>query len=251
MRFEGKVVVITGGASGIGKQCAIEFAGEGAQVALADINEVAGVDTCELLKHEGCEADFYQLDVSDYAHVKGVFRRIVDDYGKIDIAVNNAGIGGKSPARTAEHTMEDWEQVIAVNQNGVFYCMKEELKVMELRKQGAIVNISSIAGIRGLPRQLAYTASKHAVVGMTRTAALEYARMGIRVNVVCPVFTNSPLLEKLFGLKEELRDKLIRTIPMGRYGEVSDVANVVLWLSDERSAFITGQVIPVDGGQTA
>lgn len=251
MKFEGKVVFITGGASGIGLHCARSFAREGAQVALADKSEVAGVDACEALKHEGYEADFYHLDVSEYTQVKAVVSSVIGDYGKIDIAVNNAGVGGAHPARTADHTIEDWDRVIAVNQSGVFYCMKEELTHMQTRNKGAIVNISSIAGLKGLPRHLAYTASKHAVVGMTRTAALEYAKKGIRVNAVCPVFTNSPMLEELFSFRDDLKAKLIQTIPMGRYGEVGDIVNAIMWLCQDESTFITGLCIPVDGGQTA
>ena len=251
MRFKNKVVFITGGASGIGRNCAFQFARAGAQVALADKSEIKGVETCEEMKHAGFRADFYHMDVSDYEQVKTIIENVIDDYGKLDVAVNNAGVGGAVPARTAEHTLEDWDKVLAVNQSGVFYCMKEELRHMQSRQSGAIVNISSIAGIKGLPRQLAYTASKHAVIGMTRTAALEYARSGIRVNAVCPVFTNSPMLEEMFGLREELRDKLVRTIPTGRYGEVEDVVNAIMWLCDDNSSFITGIHLPVDGGQTA
>jgi len=234
MRFDGKVVFITGGASGIGKNCAMQFAEEGAQIALADWKEKSGVETLEMLTHQGYTADFYHLDVSNHAQVALVIRTVIDDFGKIDIAINNAGVGSQTPAKTAEHTLEDWDRVIAVNQSGVFYCMKEELAHMKERKKGSIVNLASIAGLRGLPNQLAYTASKHAVIGMTKTAALEYADLSIRVNAVCPVFTNSPMLEELFKSKEGLKEKLIRTIPLRRYGEVEDITNAIMWLCDER-----------------
>ena len=251
MRFEGKVVFITGGGSGIGREAALHFAKEGGQIAVADWNADAGEETVRLAKEITPHAKNYPLDVSQYDQVRTVVERVVSDFGKLDIALNNAGIGGKHAFRTAQHTLEDWDHVIAVNQTGVFYCMKEELRHMETQGSGSIVNISSIAGIKALPRQLSYVASKHAVIGMTKTAALEYARKGIRVNAVCPVFTNSPLLEKMFSQKEELRDKLVRTIPVGRYGEVNDIVNVIAWLCDDDSSFITGIHIPVDGGQTA
>lgn len=251
MNFENKVVFITGGASGIGLESAFRFGHEGAKVAIADLNTETGNKALAQLQEKEISARFYHLDVSNYDQVAEVIKNVKDDFGRLDIALNNAGIGGKHPFKTAEHTLEDWDNVIAVNQTGVFYCMKEELTIMKDQKSGVVINISSIAGLKALPRQLAYVASKHAVIGMTKTAALEYARDNIRVNAVCPVFTNTPLVEKMFEQKEELRNALVRTIPVGRYGEVGDISNAILWLADERSSFITGVCLPVDGGQTA
>lgn len=251
MRFKDKVVFITGAASGIGRAAALQFANDGAHLALSDWNATGLEETKSMVEATGAKANAYQLDVSDYAQVKSVMQRVQADFGSVDVALNNAGIGGKNSFKTAQHTLDDWERVVAVNQTGVFYCMKEELAIMETQDSGAIVNISSIAGMKALPRQLAYVASKHAVIGMTKTAALEYARKGIRVNAVCPVFTNSPMLEQMFTAKEDLRDKLIRTIPVGRYGETADIVNAIQWLCDPNSSFITGLSIPVDGGQTA
>ncbi len=251
MRFQDKVVFITGAASGIGRDSAIQFAKEGGHVAIADWNVTGLEETKKLLNEYGVQVQSFQLDVSNYDQVAQVCKQITADFGRLDIALNNAGIGAVNNFRTAEHTLEDWDRVIAVNQSGVFYCMKEELAIMALQGSGAIVNISSIAGLRALPRQIAYVASKHAVIGMTKTASSEYAKFGIRVNAVCPVFTNSPMLESMFSLREDLRSKLVHTIPVGRYGETSDIVNAITWLCDDESSFITGLALPVDGGQTA
>lgn len=251
MSFKNKVVFITGGASGIGKDCAQQFGRQGAKIAIADWNHEQGTTIAEEFKQDGIDAKYYALDVRSYEEVKSAVSSVKADYGRIDIAVNSAGLGGKHPYKTAQHTIEDWDHVIAVNQTGLFYCMKEELAIMEEQGSGVVINIASIAGLRALPRQLAYVASKHAVVGMTKTAAIEYARKGIRVNAVCPVFTNTPLVEAMFEQKEELRDVLVKTIPVGRYGEVDDISNAILWLSDEASSFVTGLCLPIDGGQTA
>ena len=250
-RFQDKVVFITGSATGIGRECAIQFSQQGAKVAISDVNLTGLEQTKEDILGNGGNVKSYQLDVSQYQQVRSVIEKVESDFGTIDIAVNNAGIGAKNNLRTAEHTLEDWDRVIAVNQSGVFYCMKEELAVMQEHSTGSIVNISSIAGMRALAKQNAYVASKHAVIGMTKTAAAEYARKGIRVNAVCPVFTNSPLLEQMFSQREDLRAKLVHTIPVGRYGETSDIVNAITWLCDEQSSFITGLALPVDGGQTA
>ncbi len=251
MRYKDQVVFITGAASGIGRAAAIQYAKDGAQLALSDWNATGLEETKGMVNDLSTKVHTYQLDVSNYDQVKSVMQSVKADFGKIDIALNNAGIGAKNALRTGEHTLEDWDRVIAVNQTGVFYCMKEELVIMKEQGSGAIVNIASIAGLKALPRQIAYVASKHAVIGMTKTAALEYAKYGIRANAVCPVFTNSPMLEEMFSVREDLREKLVHTIPVGRYGETSDIVNAIQWLSDPNSSFITGLSIPVDGGQTA
>lgn len=251
MDFKGKTVFITGGASGIGKECAKEFGHRGANIAIADWNKENNDQTEKELKAQGIKTKAYLLDVTDYKQVQKTLQQVVSDFGALDIALNNAGIGAKNSFKTAEHTLEDYDNVVAVNQTGVFYCMKEELTIMSKQGSGVVINISSIAGMRALPRQLAYVASKHAVIGMTKTAAVEYAKTGIRVNAVCPVFTNTPMVESMFEQHEELRGALVKTIPVGRYGEVSDISNAILWLADESSSFITGLCLPVDGGQTA
>ena len=251
MRFKDQVVFITGAASGIGRQAAIMFGEEGAKLAISDWNATGLEETKGILEEKGVTTRAYQLDVSDYAEVKEALAKVKLDFGSVDIGLNNAGVGAINNFKTAEHTLDDWDRVLAINQSGVFYCMKEQLAIMKEQGSGAIVNISSIAGMRALPRQIAYVASKHAVIGMTKTAALEYARDGIRVNAVCPVFTNSPMLEAMFNIKDDLREKLVHSIPVGRYGETSDIVHAIMWLCDPQSSFITGLSLPVDGGQTA
>lgn len=249
MRFKDQVVFITGGASGIGKAAAFAFAQEGARIAIADLQQELGESVVKDLQEKGTDATFVVCNVADYNAVKAAVQHCYDHFGRLDIGLNNAGIGGPM-ASTREMELQDWDRVVAVNQSGVFYCMKEELAVMEKQGSGCIVNVSSIAGLRGLPRQIAYTASKHAVIGMTKTTALEYARYGIRVNAICPVFTNTPLVDQLFASVEGIDQKLLRTIPMRRFGEVEDIVNAILWLCDPASSFVTGLALPIDGGQS-
>ncbi len=250
MRFKDKVVVITGAASGIGRGAALQFAKEGAKVVVSDINEEKGKVTVSDIEAAGGAATFIAANVADYEAVQTLMQGAVKTFGRIDIALNNAGLGAP-PAKTADVKLKDWDFVLAINQTGVFYCMKEALKQMETQGSGCIVNIASMAGLRGLPNQIAYTASKHAVVGMTRTAALEYAKRGIRVNAVCPVFTSTPLLDLLFQAKEGMDKMLLQTIPVRRFGEVEDIVNAITWLCDEQSSFVTGMALPIDGGQSA
>ena len=249
MRFKNKIVLITGGASGIGKATAEFFAEEGANLVISDVQEDLGKQVVAKLNKEGDKAIFIHADISKLEEVKQMIVQTIDRFGRLDIAINNAGIGG-SLMPTSEVNPSDWDRVIAVNQTGVFYCMKEELAIMREQRSGCIVNISSIAGIRGLPNQLAYVASKHAVVGMTKTVAMEYARYGIRTNAVCPVFTHTPLVEQLLSMRADMEEKLLKTIPLRRFGEVEDIVNGISWLCDDASSFITGMILPIDGGQT-
>ena len=249
MRFKDQVVFITGGASGIGKAAAFAFAQEGAHIAIADVQEELGQQVVAELNNQGTKATFVFCNVADYSSVRAAVQHCHAHLGRLDIGLNNAGIGGPM-ASTREMELPDWDRVLAVNQSGVFYCMKEELVIMDQQGSGCIVNVSSVAGLRGLPRQIAYTASKHAVIGMTKTTALEYARYGIRVNAICPVFTKTPLVDQLFASVEGIDQKLLRTIPMRRFGEVDDIVNAILWLCDPASSFITGLALPIDGGQS-
>ena len=180
MRFKEKVVFITGAASGIGRTAAIAFAREGGKLAIADMNADGLAETKEMIANAGSPVASYVLDVAKYDQVRDVIEEVRGRFGSLDIGLNNAGIGARNTLRTGEHTLDDWDRVLAVNQSGVFYCMKEQLRIMQEQGSGAIVNISSIAGMRAMPRQIAYVASKHAVIGMTKTAAVEYARFGIR-----------------------------------------------------------------------
>ena len=247
--FSGKVALITGAGSGIGKATALAFAQQGAQLVLSDIHQGNLTAVQEEIQKLGREVLAVPTDVSDFYQVKSLMEQSVAKFGKIDIALNNAGIGGQRE-RTSKFSLESWDKVIAVNQSGVFYCMREELRFMEQQQFGSIVNIASIAGLRAFPLQMAYSASKFAVVGMTKTAAGEYAKMGIRINAVCPVFTHTPMVDDLLELDPSIKEKLVKTIPMRRFAEVSDMVNAILWLSSPSSSFVTGLALPIDGGQT-
>ena len=251
MQFKNKSVVITGSGSGIGRSTAILFAEQGANVVVSDINKKGGQQTVELIKEKNVNAIFIKCNVAKYDEVENLMQKTVEHFGSIDVAVNNAGIGGTALRKTAHHSFDDWDNVIAVNQTGVFYCMKTELQQMEKQGSGCIINIASIAGVRGLPNNLSYVASKHAVVGMTKTAALEYARKNIRVNAICPVFTHSALFQKLLDSKEGLDQKLKMGIPMSRFGQPEEIGEAIMWLSSDKSKFITGHALPVDGGMMA
>lgn len=248
--FKNKAVLITGAGSGIGRAAALAFAAAGAKVMATDINAETASATAGEIRKSGGIAESTGLDVSDHSQVEAVVAKTVDAFGSLDVALNNAGTGGEVK-RTAEVSLRDWDRVIAVNQSGVFYCMREELKQMQQQGSGVIINIASIAGMKAMPKQMAYTASKHAVIGMTKSAALEYAAGNIRINAVCPVFTRSAMLEQLLSHNEGVERKLLQTIPVGRFGEPADIVNAILWLSTDQSSFITGLCLPVDGGQTA
>ncbi len=249
MEFQDKIVMITGAGSGIGRAAALLYAKDGAQVVVSDINPKGGEETVKMITEAGGKATFIAADVAKLADVEQLIEQIVAQFGRLDIAVNNAGIGDFNQKKTAEHLVDSWDKIIAVNQTGVFYCLKQELQQMMKQKSGSIVNISSIAGLRGLPNNLAYVASKHAVVGMTKTASREYAKHGIRINAVCPVFTLTNLFKpEYFGDKAE---KLKQTIPMKRYGTADEIAEAIIWLSTDKASFVTGHIMSIDGGQTA
>lgn len=248
MHFKDKVVFITGSASGIGLAAAKTFAQEGAKLVLTDIQAEPGKAAAEQLQAAGHEVVFVPGNVAQLTDVQAAIQATMDHFGRLDIALNNAGIGG--PLTPTAHVQpKDWDRVIAVNQTGVYYCMKEQLAIMEKQGSGCIINVSSIAGLRAIPYQIAYAASKHAVIGMTKTAAGEYAKIGIRVNAICPVFTHTPLVDKLLKVNENMEEKLKRTIPMRRFGEVEDVVNGITWLANDNSAYVTGIALQIDGGQ--
>ncbi len=252
MEFNNKVVLITGAGSGIGRVTAHAFAKEGGTVVVSDINEKGGIETVQQIIAAGGKATFFKANVADFEEVQKMVDYTVEQFGKLDIAINNAGIGGL-PSRTVDHSLENWDKVMAINSTGVFYCMKAEIKQMLQQGSGAIVNTSSIAGLRGLPNNIAYVASKHAVVGMTKTAAMEYARKNIRINAICPVFTVTPLFnpEVMDQLSTGLSEKLKAGIPMKRFADPTEMANTILWLCSDKASFVTGHAMPVDGGLTA
>jgi len=249
MEFLEKVVLVTGGGSGIGKASAIAFAAQGADVIIADIDEKGGGEVVEEIKSKEGNAVFIKTDVSNYDQVKHLMDESINIFGQIDIALNNAGIGGNGTHKTAQTELDDWDKVIAVNQSSVFYCMKEELKHMMERKSGVIINTASIAGLKGLANALPYVASKHAVVGMTKTASMEYAKYGIRINALCPVFTPTNLFKpELLGPFEE---KFRNRIPMKRFADVSEMSDAMLWLASDKAGFVTGLSLQIDGGMCA
>lgn len=249
-RFSNKTVFITGAASGIGRSTALAFGREGAFVIVADINADGGEETVRQLRETGADGYFLPVDISSREDVRRLFGDVFKRHDRLDIAINNAGTGGILKP-TAEYEDEAWDAVIALNQTGVFQCMKEELRHMQEGGGGAIVNVASVAGLKALPMASAYVASKHAVVGLTKTAALEYARFGIRVNAICPVFTTTPMVDKMFELDPTLEEKLRKSIPLRRYARPEEMAHAILWLCDDASEFVTGLCLPMDGGLMA
>ena len=247
--FAQKIALITGAASGIGRATASRFAAMGAAVVVCDVDEKGGAETVRLVQQTGAVAHFVNCDVADARAVAQLHDEIVSRFGRLDCAVNNAGVGGPWE-RFESYPHDGWERVLAVNLTGVFYCMQEQIKHMA-DSSGAIVNVSSIAGKRGLPNQTAYTASKHGVIGLTRVAAQEAARYNIRVNAVCPVYTHTPLFEPLIAGNPRRAEKMMERIPMRRFAQPQEIADTVIWLCSEQSGFITGQALNVDGGMTA
>lgn len=249
--FSDKIALITGAGSGLGRATAVLFAKQGAKVVVSDINEEGGNETVRLIEEAGGAATFIRCNVSQEEEVNLLVQKVVEVYGRLDCAVNNAGIGGLwNP--THSYPTDNFEKVMAVNTTGVFMCMRAEIQ--QMLKQGgggAIVNVSSVSGLVGFPNNIAYAASKHAVIGLTRTAALEYAKKNIRVNAVCPVFTITPLVTEMFEIIGDLKDKLEVAIPMKRFGQASEIADAIVYLCSNAASFITGHSLPIDGGMTA
>jgi NAD(P)-dependent dehydrogenase (short-subunit alcohol dehydrogenase family) len=253
--LEGKVTLVTGGASGIGRATALACAREGAKLIIADMQEEGGQQTAHLITEKGGEAIFVQTDVTRATAVEALISKAVERYGRLDRAHNNAGIAGRGiagdqRALTAEYPDERWHQVIAINLTGVWLCMKYELQQMLKQGGGAIVNTASVAGLVGFVGDGAYAASKHGVVGLTRTAALEYAKQGIRVNCVCPGYIQTPMTAP--GMQDPTRMALmIASEPVGRIGNPEEVAEAVVWLCSDAASFVTGHTMAIDGGYVA
>jgi len=245
-QFREKVALVTGAGSGIGRASALAFAREGARVAVADVALDGGEETVRLIEAAGGEATFVRVDVSNADDVRSLVEAVVGRYGRLDLAHNNAGILGTS-ARTADCTEENWDQVLAVNLKGVWLSMRAEIPQMLAQGGGAIVNTASAAGLIGMERLPAYVASKHGVAGLTKTAALEYARAGIRVNAVCPGFIDTPMTQAVTGG----RPRYDAIVPLGRLGTPEEVAEAVVWLCSAAASYITGHTLLVDGAMTA
>jgi NAD(P)-dependent dehydrogenase (short-subunit alcohol dehydrogenase family) len=251
--LEGKASLVTGAASGIGRATALVFADEGAKLLLADVDETGGGETARLAGDRGAEVFFIECDVSDSAQVEALVQGCVERFGRLDCAFNNAGISGES-ARLAEYEEEVWNRVLAVNLTGVFLCMKSELRQMVAQCGGAIVNAASLLGVTGYPTLGAYNAAKHGVVGLTRTAALEYASHGIRVNAVCPGWIETPMVMDSGPQPASIPavyNALAGLMPLGRLGKPEEVAAAVAWLCSDAASFVTGHPLLVDGGALA
>lgn len=248
--FEGKTTLITGAGSGLGRATALLFAKNNANVVVSDLNIEGGEETVRLITDAGGTAIFIACDVANELEVNDLIKKTVSEFGRIDFAVNNAGIGGKW-LPTHKYPTDNFRQVMEVNTMGVFFCMRAELNVMLNQGFGSIVNVASVAGLNGFPNNLAYDASKHAVVGLTKTAGLEYAKLGIRVNAVCPVFTITPMVESIFLIDPSMEQKLQNSIPMKRYGKAEEIADSIVYLSSPAASFITAHAMPIDGGMTA
>jgi NAD(P)-dependent dehydrogenase (short-subunit alcohol dehydrogenase family) len=250
----GKVALVTGGSSGIGRASALTFAREGAKVMVADVVVGGGEETVGMIKKAGGEASFVKVDVSKAAEVEAMVKKAVATYGGLECAFNNAGIAGEV-GPTAECTEENWERILAINLKGVWLCMKYEIAQMLKQGGGSIVNTASQLGLVGCEEQPAYVASKHGVVGLTKTAALEYAKSGIRVNAVCPGPTDTPIIERILSQQPQIAKQIMERVmarePMGRIGRAEELGEAVVWLSSEAASFVTGHTMVVDGGYVA
>ena len=249
-QFKGRVVLVTGAATGIGRISAVTFAREGAKVIIADVNQKGGEETLTIITKSGGEAIFIRTDVSNAADVEKLIKKIVETYGRLDCAHNNAGIEGAS-LLTGDYSEEEWDRVVRINLKGVWLCMRYEIPQMLQQKGGVIVNTSSAAGLKGFQYHSAYSATKHAIIGLSKTAALEYARKGIRINVVCPGFIRVGLTEQAIASNPAVEGKFKALIPMGRFGEAEEVAEAVIWLCSDAASFVTGHTMLIDGGASA
>jgi NAD(P)-dependent dehydrogenase (short-subunit alcohol dehydrogenase family) len=250
-KLEGKTVFITGGLSGIGKACAVAAAKQGANVAIVDIKSVNYDTAMQDLRGESEQAIFIECDVTKMDQVKNAVSKAAEVFGSIDVALNNAGIPGES-SRIADTTEDEWNSVIHVNLTSVFNCMKQELIKMAEQKKGVVINMSSVLGKVGFAGSAGYVAAKHGILGLTRTAALEYAQQGIRVNAISPGFIDTPLLTK-GGLNdtEKIKQQIIDLHPLKRLGKAEEVAGAFIFLASTDSSFMTGTTLEIDGGYLA
>lgn len=249
-QFKNKVAFVTGGSTGIGRATALAFAENGARVVLADVNEDAGMQTVQLIEKNGGTAVFVKCNVAHFDDVKAAIEKTISLYGSLDFAFNNAGIEGQSGS-TADCSEENWQKVIDINLKGVWLCMKYQIPQMIKQGGGSIVNCASIAGVVGFMGSPAYVASKHGVVGLTKTAALEFAKSNVRINAVCPGVIQTPMIDRFTQGNAQAQQQLTAAEPIGRVGQPDEIASAVLWLCTDGAAFVVGHPMVIDGGWVA
>lgn len=248
MLLQGKVALVTGGASGIGRATALRMAEEGARVLVADRDGEGAERVAETIRQAGGEARAQPCDVTAEAEVAAMVRAARDAWGRLDCAFNNAGVAPVEAQPLAEITPEEWSRVLDVNLTGVFLCLRHQVPAMAAGGGGSIVNTASIAGRIALPKAGAYVAAKHGVIGLTRSAALDHAGQGVRVNAICPGYVETPLASRSI---ERRREAILSRVPLRRIGTVEEIADAVVWLLSDRAGFVTGEALAADGGHTA
>jgi NAD(P)-dependent dehydrogenase (short-subunit alcohol dehydrogenase family) len=247
--FAGKVAFVTGAGSGIGRETALAFAHEGASVVVADISEQSNQETTRLIEESGGKALAVQCDVTRAEDVKAALDKTIKVFGRLDAAFNNAG--SEQPVTAAADISEDeWHRIVNINLSSVFMCMKYEILLLLQHGGGAIVNTSSGAGVKGFKGQAAYAAAKHGIIGLTKSAALDYASHNIRINAVCPGIIETSMMERFTGGTQEGRERVIAQEPIGRMGKPEEIAAAVVWLCSDEAAFVVGHALVIDGGQT-